>query len=738
MLKVLLPIIIIAVFAVVLIEKNSLQKLMGNSVTSEYYCEDSTYTLEGTSCTKTIQEKPYLVGDVDLDGRISLEDRVYLAGYLENVEKYNIDNIKVADINNDGEINESDLNILANYLLGDTTTSTVDAGYEDIGIKKVCKDEYTLNGNYCEKEEKIAAIKKTSKISSSKSNYVVSLDITDDQNSKTDLDKNTKVTLDTTFTINDSSKKYYYMLKIYDENENTVSKSSCMEVENSETIYSFNITGDNYGVYSIYTDSSCHLLLNNHRFETKKYTCKNCQVNQEETNQVDITYSDDQNSSTSLKENTVVNITTTFKASDTTKQYYYKWRTYKDGKLHVSNDNYCKKLTDTKKTTLTINGTRKGEMLVYGDASCTNLIKKQETKTYTCSNCKKVTINIKPQDSKTTLPSRIKYKFNISFNVNDTTKQYYYKWYTYSNSKLHYETNGCLKLFKGTKEYTLDINGTRKGKMVVYSDASCKNQVTAKETSEYKLSDIIWPVTPQFQLLSHDKQITRVKHYCYGTSEWHEGLDITVPIGTPVYALAEGKVYATNTFDGGTGSNHDEDYGNVIFITTKINGISYRVAYAHLKDSPTKYVKVGQTVKKGQLIGYSGITGGSRIPHLHIDFYSSSKGYLDPLSVLPSINNFSNLKTTVKRSDYTKNEFPDSSLELYNNMRSMQNSNQTWNYKIYAIAKEKVGSIKKGAKVEVISRVKCRKTGCATNVLKVKYNGKTYSNLDVTKFKFNW
>ena len=89
-----------------------------------------------------------------------------------------------------------------------------------------------------------------------------------------------------------------------------------------------------------------------------------------------------------------------------------------------------------------------------------------------------------------------------------------------------------------------------------------------------------------------------------GQREFHKGLDISAPTGTPIYASAGGKVVKVER-DHGYGKNIMVDHGN---------GVVTR--YAHL----SKYaVKKGEGVKRGQLIAYVGNTGRSTGPHLHYE-----------------------------------------------------------------------------------------------------------------------
>lgn len=104
----------------------------------------------------------------------------------------------------------------------------------------------------------------------------------------------------------------------------------------------------------------------------------------------------------------------------------------------------------------------------------------------------------------------------------------------------------------------------------------------------------------------------------------HNGLDIAVPTGTPVKAMADGKViYSADNF---------YYAGNYVLID---HGLGLNSLYLHLSKSN---VKEGQTVKKGEIIGEVGTTGRSTGPHLHwtVQWYNKR---IDPNSVFKFIPN---------------------------------------------------------------------------------------------------
>lgn len=95
----------------------------------------------------------------------------------------------------------------------------------------------------------------------------------------------------------------------------------------------------------------------------------------------------------------------------------------------------------------------------------------------------------------------------------------------------------------------------------------------------------------------------------------HNGVDFRAPEGTAVLASADGVVRGAGDTDRVC---RDASYGKWILIDHK-NGLS--TLYAHL--SLIK-VSAGQTVERGQLIGYSGNTGSSTGPHLHFTVYATA------------------------------------------------------------------------------------------------------------------
>ena len=163
-------------------------------------------------------------------------------------------------------------------------------------------------------------------------------------------------------------------------------------------------------------------------------------------------------------------------------------------------------------------------------------------------------------------------------------------------------------------------------------------------------------MAPETSLITQrfGKTVSSERLYVSGS---HSGNDFRAAVGTPVYAVAEGIVK-------GVGDTDQQcpraSFGKWVFIE-HTNGLS--TTSAHL--SAQKVIE-GQTIKKGDIIAYSGNTGRSTAPHLHLTTYATkgidggegarvttrpsaacpgsdyrmplapTAAYLDPLSFLPA------------------------------------------------------------------------------------------------------
>ena len=155
------------------------------------------------------------------------------------------------------------------------------------------------------------------------------------------------------------------------------------------------------------------------------------------------------------------------------------------------------------------------------------------------------------------------------------------------------------------------------------------------ESSKY-----IWPITPKYKVAEHDKYGIRKNHYVLFKQRAHSGFDITADIGTEVHPIMAGTVLLAE-FDGTTTEGFDafnDGYGNKVEI---LNEDGRRVVYGHLREI---LVKPGDKVTCETIIGKTGSSGGSRVPHLHLEIRKENTeetglAYtINPLDVLPKID----------------------------------------------------------------------------------------------------
>ena len=126
-------------------------------------------------------------------------------------------------------------------------------------------------------------------------------------------------------------------------------------------------------------------------------------------------------------------------------------------------------------------------------------------------------------------------------------------------------------------------------------------------------SGFIWP-------LKNDKILTSFfgdrRHPVTGRRHNHTGIDIAAAGNTPIMTTKSGVVIT---------STYNDSYGNYVVVS---HGNGQTTLYAHMK---RRAVKVGQTVKQGQTVGYVGSTGSSTGNHLHYEIRVNGKRQ-DPLN----------------------------------------------------------------------------------------------------------
>jgi murein DD-endopeptidase MepM/ murein hydrolase activator NlpD len=103
-----------------------------------------------------------------------------------------------------------------------------------------------------------------------------------------------------------------------------------------------------------------------------------------------------------------------------------------------------------------------------------------------------------------------------------------------------------------------------------------------------------------------------------GEPGFHQGIDISTEKGQPVFATADATVDS---------ASYTGDYGNLIVLR---HGFGLTTRYGHLNNFA---VKAGQTVKRGEVIGYVGSTGRATGAHVHYEILANGQ-LLNPLQLL--------------------------------------------------------------------------------------------------------
>lgn len=132
--------------------------------------------------------------------------------------------------------------------------------------------------------------------------------------------------------------------------------------------------------------------------------------------------------------------------------------------------------------------------------------------------------------------------------------------------------------------------------------------------------NLVWP---SYCTYITSRQGPRV-HPITGEYKNHGGTDIGASYGSAIYAADSGKVVSSS--DGWNGG-----WGNYVMID---HGNGMQTLYAHMS---SRAVSVGQTVKRGQTIGYVGSTGMSTGPHLHFEMYVNGSR-IDPQTKYPGMS----------------------------------------------------------------------------------------------------
>ncbi|CAH2031459.1 M23 family metallopeptidase [Trichlorobacter ammonificans] len=130
-------------------------------------------------------------------------------------------------------------------------------------------------------------------------------------------------------------------------------------------------------------------------------------------------------------------------------------------------------------------------------------------------------------------------------------------------------------------------------------------QYLAQQRDLHRATPQGWPVdgtfTSGFGMREHPLQ---------GSQRFHSGVDLSTQRGTPVMATADGIVSV---------SGYGKGNGNVVVIE---HGHGFSTVYAH---NDRNAVRVGQTVRRGEVIAYAGATGATTGVHVHYEVWRNGR-----------------------------------------------------------------------------------------------------------------
>ena len=185
-------------------------------------------------------------------------------------------------------------------------------------------------------------------------------------------------------------------------------------------------------------------------------------------------------------------------------------------------------------------------------------------------------------------------------------------------------TNGTMRVRQNVQL----ING-----QIVYTDPlsnetikNAKDKIVLVGTKEIpnvgSTTSWFWPTKKPYTLTSYFGW--RASPFNSSSRELHSGLDIAgVGYGSPVYASNNGTIVLMRSIRW--------DYGTYIIIDHN-NG--YWTVYGHMSGFASG-IKLGDTVSRGQLIGYVGSSGAATGPHLHFEIRTGANKYANVVDPLP-------------------------------------------------------------------------------------------------------
>jgi len=168
----------------------------------------------------------------------------------------------------------------------------------------------------------------------------------------------------------------------------------------------------------------------------------------------------------------------------------------------------------------------------------------------------------------------------------------------------------------GTDIETIKLANNLQSDRIYIGDTILIPHVNRRMDRPFQLSkgSLIWPTLGRISSY-YGYRIHPIKK----TREFHNGIDIAVPLGTEIRAVAAGKI-VENGWKSGYGKTIVIDHGNGV-----------RTLYAH---NSRLLVRSGAFVNLGQVIAHAGSTGLSTGSHLHFSIFVNEKS-VNPINYLP-------------------------------------------------------------------------------------------------------
>jgi murein DD-endopeptidase MepM/ murein hydrolase activator NlpD len=170
-----------------------------------------------------------------------------------------------------------------------------------------------------------------------------------------------------------------------------------------------------------------------------------------------------------------------------------------------------------------------------------------------------------------------------------------------------------LKNLDTTSSGSIDMENLKQQIKITIETVDEIRDYLSQQSDIYRSTPRGWPTSGHIT-----SPYGRREHPTKGDHEFHSGVDIATDSGMPVRATADGIV----SFSGQSGGS-----GNLVVIE---HGLKFSTFYAHNK---IVNVKVGQKVKRGDIISQAGSTGNSTGPHVHYEVWHGGHP-VNPVSYL--------------------------------------------------------------------------------------------------------